>query len=82
MYFYDTGMVKGDEGVKFENFIAVSLQKHLNAIEDYEGKRAALHYLRTKEKKEVDFALVVEDAQVELIEVKLSEKLINSLLKR
>jgi len=36
IYFYDTGMVKGDEGLKFENMAAVCLLKHLNGIEDYE----------------------------------------------
>jgi len=30
-------MVKGDEGIRFENLIARSLLKHLNAIEDYEA---------------------------------------------
>lgn len=73
IYFYDTGMAKGDDGVRFENLVAVSLLKHVNAIEDYEGKRAALHYLRTKEKKEVDFAAVVEDRPITIIEAKLTE---------
>lgn len=73
LYFYDTGMVKGDDGLRFENMMAVSLLKHVNAIEDYEGKRATLHYLRTKEKKEVDFALAVEDQAPTLIEAKFSE---------
>ena len=59
IYFYDTGMVKGGEGVRFENLAAGCLLKHLNAIENYEGRRAELNYLRTKEKKEVDFALVL-----------------------
>ena len=72
IFFYDTGMVKGDEGIRFENLVAGSLLKHLNAIEDYEGKRAKLKYLRTKEKKEVDFALVVEDRPIALVETKLS----------
>lgn len=72
LYFYDTGMVKGDDGLRFENLMAVSLLKHVNAIEDYEGKRAALHYLRTKEKKEVDFAVTVEDQPTTIIEAKLN----------
>ena len=73
LYFYDTGMVKGDDGLRFENLMAVCLLKHVNAIEDYEGKRAALHYLRTKEKKEVDFAVAVEDQPTTIIEAKLSD---------
>ena len=53
-------MVVGDEGVCFENLVATSLLKHLNAIEDYKGKPTSLKTLCTKEKKEVDFVLVVE----------------------
>lgn len=73
VYFYDTGMVKGDEGIRFENLLAVHLQKHLHAIEDYQGKHATLHYLRTKEGKEVDFALAVEDRPLTMVEVKLTD---------
>jgi len=40
-----------------------------------------LHYLRTKEKKEVDFALAVEDQPTTLIEVKLSDSELSPALK-
>jgi uncharacterized protein len=73
IYFYDTGMVKGNPGLCFENFVAVCLLKHLNAIEDYQGRQARLCYLRTREKKEVDFAMVVENQPVILLETKLSD---------
>jgi len=81
IYFYDTGMVKGDEGICFENLVACSLLKHVNAIEDYEGRRAQLNYLRTKEKKEVDFLLAVENEPIKLIETKLSDSTISPALK-
>ena len=73
IYFYDTGMVKGDQGVRFENMVGVSMLKHVNAVEDYHGKRTTLHYMRTKEKKEIDFVLVVENQPIALIEAKLTE---------
>ena len=81
IYFYDTGMVKGEDGLLFENMVAVCLLKHLNAVEDYEGRRAQLHYLRTKEKKEVDFVLAVEDKPVTLLEVKLADSDISPALR-
>ena len=81
IYFYDIGMVKGDNGLLFENMVAVCLLKHLNAVEDYEGRRAQLHYLRTKEKKEVDFVLAVEDKPVTLLEAKLADSGISPALK-
>ncbi len=81
IYFYDNGMVVGDAGIRFENFVAVSLLKHLNAIEDYQGKRARLKTLRTKEKKEVDFVLEVEGSPVCMLEVKLSSSVISKTLR-
>ena len=81
IYFYDNGMVKGDNGIKFENLVAVSLLKHLNAIEDYQGKRTALKVLRTKEQKEVDFVLVVDDQPVQMLEIKLSDPAISPSLR-
>jgi predicted AAA+ superfamily ATPase len=81
IYFYDSGMVMGDEGICFENTVAVSLLKHLNAVEDYEGRPANLHYLRTKDKKEVDFVMLTDGDTPRLIEVKLSENKISPSLK-
>ena len=72
LYFYDTGMGKGDEGIRLENLVAVSLLKHLNWIEDSKGRRCELKTLRTKEKKEVDFVMVEEDEPKLILEVKLS----------
>ena len=81
VYFYDNGMVLGDAGIRFENLVAVSLLKHLNAIEDYKGKRTSLKTLRTKEKKEVDFVLVVEGKPVSMLEIKLSDSEISPTLR-
>jgi hypothetical protein len=72
IYFYDTGMVKGDDGVKFENLVAVCLLKHVYAAIDTVAKNYALYYLRTKDGKEVDFALVENGQIIQLIEAKLA----------
>lgn len=80
IYFFDTGLVKGDAGAQLENLVAGCLLKHVYAKVDYEGQETVLHYLRTKEKQEVDFALV-KDGMVELmIEVKKSSKEISKSL--
>ncbi len=81
VYFYDNGMVQGNAGIRFENLVAVSLLKHLNAIEDYQGKKTSLKTLRTKEKKEVDFVLVVEGEPVSMLEIKLSDSEISPTLR-
>lgn len=70
IYFFDTGLVKGDEGVKFENFVGTCLLKHVLSKIDYQAQPYALRYLQNKEKHEVDFALVCEDKVERLIEVK------------
>ncbi len=70
IYFYDNGMVIGDEGVKLENFVAVSLLKHVNALYDYKAEQWSLNYLRTKEAKEVDFCLTLNEKAECILEVK------------
>ena len=75
VYFFDTGLVVGEEGAKYENFVAVSLLKSVLGRNDTLGESNALRYIRTKEKKEVDFCFVNTENEVEaLIESKLSRK--------
>jgi len=72
VYFYDTGLVEGDEGIRFENLVAVSLLKHVYGLNDYLGQPYTLNYLRTKDGAEVDFCLVKKNAPELMIEVKRS----------
>lgn len=80
LYFFDTGLVKGDDGAKLENLIAVSLLKHVYAKNDYLAENYNLQYLRTKDGIEVDFALVNNDAVEQIIEVKLSDQTLSKSL--
>ena len=73
LYFYDTGLVIGNEGAKLENTVALCLLKHVHFMNDTKAKDMSLRYLRNKEGKEVDFALVEGQTVRELIEVKLSD---------
>lgn len=72
-YFYDTGAVEGDDGAKLENLAACAFLKELQLLEDTTGSRCALHYLRDKEKREVDFLLLADNEPLYLIEVKVSD---------
>lgn len=74
IYFFDTGLVQGDDGAKLENLVAVSLLKHAYAKTDYLAEEYSLQYLRTKDGLEVDFVLVYKDEVVSSIEVKLSDQ--------
>jgi hypothetical protein len=82
IYFFDTALVEGDEGAKLENLVANCLLKHVCAKYDYEAAEYALHYLRTKDGDEVDFAVVNKGEIEKMIEVKSSNhKLAPGLIK-
>lgn len=73
IYFFDTGMVNGNEGARFENMVAVSLLKHVYQQVDIKGQPASLNYLRTKDGAEVDFCLTLKNSPEILLEVKRSD---------
>jgi len=81
LYFYDTGLIEGDDGIKLENTCAVCLLKHVQFLRDAKGENIELNYLRTKENKEVDFAIVHNGTPVQFIEVKLSDNKVSQPLK-
>ena len=73
VYFYDTGLVEGDEGLRFENLVVTALLKQVQWQHDVQGKEAGLHYIRTKDGAEVDFALSDKNQLTHLVECKLSD---------
>ncbi len=73
VYFYDTGLVRGDDGTRFENAVAVMLLGHACYEHDVLGRATSLHYIRTKDDAEVDFALADDDRLTHLIECKESD---------
>ncbi len=81
IYFFDNGLVKGDLGAKFENLMAVCLLKHILAKIDYQAEPYALHYFHTKEKQEVDFAIVRDKTVETIIEAKYADSSISTHLR-
>jgi uncharacterized protein len=84
VYFFDTGLVLGDDGAKFENIVACHLLKHVHWQQDARGHEVDLHYIRTKDGAEVDFCLS-DDALgtlTHLIECKLSDTKAHGALQR
>lgn len=73
VYFYDTGLVQGDDGVRFENLVACHLLKNVHWQQDTRGLPVDLHYIRTKDDAEVDFCLSQGDTLTHLVECKLSD---------
>lgn len=70
IYFFDTGLVRGDQGIRLENALAGMLLKHVHFLQDSAGKSAGLHYIRTKDGTEVDFALSEDNQLIRMIECK------------
>jgi predicted AAA+ superfamily ATPase len=80
IYFYDTGLVVGDEGAILENQTAVSLLSYITYQNDTLGTRHVLHYLKNKEKKEVDFAVSDGQQVLHMYEVKVSDTAVSPAL--
>jgi len=69
-YFYDNGMVQGDNGVKLENLVACALLKEMHRVQDVEGEVVGLHFIRNKDGHEIDFLITRDKEPSQLIEVK------------
>ncbi len=86
VYFYDTGLVQGDEGIRFENLVACHLLKNAQWNTDSLGQPTGLHYIRTKDDAEVDFCLSDESGPepvlTHLIECKTADANLHRALAR
>lgn len=70
-YLWDWTLVS-DEGARFENLIASHLLKLCHYLEDTEGYRAELFYLRDVDGREVDFLVAVDRKPWFAVEAKWS----------
>ncbi len=73
IYFYDNGDVVGNEGMIFENLVATQLIKRIHLLEDRDGYRYDLRYIRDKEGREVDFLVTWGEAPWFMVECKLTK---------
>ncbi len=72
VYLYDWVEVE-DPALRFENIAALHLWKAVNMWQDQGEEAISLHYLRDKDKREVDFALVHKKSPFCLIECKAGQ---------
>ncbi len=72
LYLTDWSEVK-DEGARFENLVASHLMKFVQYINECEGYKIKLNYLRNVDKKEVDFLISIDNKPWFAVEVKLNE---------
>lgn len=79
VYFYDWAELQ-DPGARFENFVALHFFKACCLWTDMGFGDFSLHYVRDKEKREVDFVVCEKGRPWFLIEAKLSAKDISAPL--
>lgn len=73
-YFYDIAQGRDDSGSRLENLVAAALLKEIDRLADEGLADVRLHYLRTRDGREIDFALFGDDAPPLLLEVKSSDE--------
>jgi predicted AAA+ superfamily ATPase len=72
LYLWDWSEIS-DNAARFENCVGSHLLKMVHYLQDFEGYRVDLHYLRSIEKKEVDFLITVDGKPWFAVEVKLND---------
>ncbi|MCK5595267.1 ATP-binding protein, partial [bacterium] len=69
-----------DKGSMFENMVALELFRAINNWNDYGFGRFTLHFIRNKEKEEVDFLIANKNDPVLLVETKFSDEAVSKSL--
>lgn len=72
LYLWDWSEVE-NEAVRFENCVASHLLKLIHFLRDYEGHKANLYFLRSVEKKEVDFFVTIAEKPWFAVEAKMND---------
>ena len=80
VYLFDFSFVE-NAGSRFENLVALHLRKLCDAWTDWGYGDFALHYVRDREKREVDFLITENQKPYTLVEAKLTAERIDPNLK-
>ncbi len=72
-YFWDWG-IHDDSGKRFENFLAVQLQRAVFAWNEWGKGEYRLMYVRTKDGRELDFVVVDQNRPILLVECRWGDK--------
>jgi uncharacterized protein len=72
MYLFNFPVID-DEAARFENLVALELLRAVETWNDHGWGRFSLHYLKNKEKQEVDFLMAENNQPFLLVEAKLAD---------
>jgi len=81
IYLFDTPCIK-DPASRFENMVAIELWRAVTLWNDAGQGRFSLHYIKNKEKQEVDFLIAREGEPFLLAEAKPAEREPSAALKK
>ncbi|MFH1729711.1 MAG: AAA family ATPase [Pseudomonadota bacterium] len=76
LYLWDWSMVQ-DQGSRFENLVASHLLKYCHFIEDTQGDKMELNFIRDADKREIDFIVLKNSKPCFAVETKHSAKSIS-----
>jgi predicted AAA+ superfamily ATPase len=73
LYLWDWSTID-DLGLRFENMVASHLLKYCHFLEDSDGERVELRFLRDIDKREIDFVVLKNNKPLFAVECKTGEK--------
>lgn len=79
LYLWDWSAIE-NEGAKFENMVASHLLKYCHFLEDTEGEKMELRYLRDTSEREVDFVVIKNKIPLFAVECKSGEKQVSKAI--
>ena len=74
LYLFDWSVLSQKEGICFENLVAGQLQKYCHFLEDTEGFKMDLRFLRDTDKREVDFVVIKNKKPIFAVECKSGDQ--------
>jgi hypothetical protein len=80
LYMWDWSQVPG-AGERFENLVASQLFKYCHLLEDTEGHRMELRFIRDTDRREVDFVVLQNTKPLFAVECKTGERTVNPAIK-
>ncbi len=72
LYLWDWSVIE-DPGARFENFVASHLLKYCHFMQDTQGHKMELRYVRDTDKREVDFVVIQNKKPIFAVEAKVSD---------
>lgn len=76
LYFWDWSILE-NPGARFENFVASHLLKYCHFMEDTQGEKMELTYLRDTEERELDFVMLKNKKPFFAVECKVGERAVS-----